>query len=78
MTKELIARLDKKNAVIGIIGLGYVGIPLMIRYTEVGYKVLGIDIDNLKVKTLNKGESYIMQISSDLIKQTIVKGFEVL
>ena len=78
MTKELIARLDKKNAVIGIIGLGYVGIPLMVRYAEVGYKVLGIDIDNLKVKTLNKGESYIMQISSDLIKQTIVKGFEVL
>ena len=76
MTKELIARLDKKNAVIGIIGLGYVGIPLMIRYAEVGYKVLGMDIDNLKVKTLNKGESYIKQISSDLIKQSIVKGFE--
>ena len=65
MTKELIARLDKKNAVIGIIGLGYVGIPLMVRYAEVGYKVLGIDIDSLKVKTLNKGESYINQISSD-------------
>ena len=76
MTKELIARLDKKNAVIGIIGLGYVGIPLMVRYAEVGYKVLGIDIDNLKVKTLNKGESYIKQISSNLIKQSIVKGFE--
>ena len=76
MTIELIARLDKKNAVIGIIGLGYVGIPLMVRYAEVGYKVLGIDIDNLKVKTLNKGESYIKQISSNLIKQSIVKGFE--
>ena len=76
MIKELIARLDKKNAVIGIFGMGYVGIPLMVRYAEVGYKVLGIDIDSLKVKTLNKGESYIMQISSDLIKQSIVKGFE--
>ena len=48
----------------------------MVRYSEVGYKVLGIDIDNLKVKTLNKGESYIKQISSNLIKQSIVKGFE--
>ena len=76
MTKELIARLDKKNAVIGILGLGYVGIPLMVRYAEVGYKVLGIDIDNLKVKTLNKGESYIKQISSNLIKQSIINGFE--
>ena len=76
MTKELIARLDKKNAVIGIIGLGYVGIPLMVRYAEVGYKVLGIDIDNLKVKKLKKGESYIQQISSDLIKKSIAKGFE--
>ena len=78
MTKELIARLDKKNAVIGIIGLGYVGIPLMVRYAEVGYKVLGFDINSSKVNKLNKGESYINQISSDLIKQTIVKGFEVL
>jgi len=76
MTKELIARLDKKNAVIGILGLGYVGIPLMVRYAEVGYKVLGFDIDNFKVKALNKGESYIKQISSDLIKQSIDKGFE--
>ena len=76
MTKELIARLDKKNAVIGIIGLGYVGIPLMVRYTEVGYKVIGFDINSSKVNKLNKGESYLNQISSDLIKQSIVKGFE--
>ena len=76
MTKELIARLDKKNAVIGIIGLGYVGIPLMVRYAEVGYKVLGFDINSYKVNKLNNGESYINQISSDIIKQSIVKGFE--
>ena len=49
MTKELITRLNKKNTVIGILGLRYVGIPLMVSYAEVGYKVLGIDIDSLNI-----------------------------
>ena len=51
-------KLKDKKAVIGIIGLGYVGLPLLIRYSEVGYKVIGFDVDKKKVDNINNGKSY--------------------
>ena len=73
---DLIDNLKDKSATIGILGLGYVGLPLLIRYAEVGYKVLGIDIDQSKVDLLQNGESYIEHIPSQDIKNSLVKGFE--
>ena len=73
---QLIDKLQDKTAVIGILGLGYVGLPLMIRYAEIGYKVLGIDIDQQKVDLLNNGQSYIEHIPSELIQSAVEKGFE--
>ena len=49
---------------IGIIGLGYVGLPLVIQFAKSGAQVLGIDVDEKKVDALNKGESYISHISN--------------
>ena len=54
---DLLTRLDTQQAQIGILGLGYVGLPLMPRYAEVGYPVLGFDIDPAKVDQLNAGQS---------------------
>jgi len=76
MLAPLIEKLTQKTATIGIVGLGYVGLPLMLRYTEVGYKVLGLDIDADKVTKLNAGESYIEHIPSSAIAQAVSKGFE--
>ena len=76
MFRELIKKLENKNAVIGVVGLGYVGLPLMIRYSEVGYKVIGFDIDLTKIDLLNSGESYIEHISSKDILLSKEKGFE--
>lgn len=76
MKDTLINRLNDKTAVIGILGLGYVGLPLMIRYSAVGYKVLGIDIDPTKVECLNQGQSYIEHIPSALIQASREQGFE--
>ncbi|MAZ47804.1 MAG: UDP-N-acetyl-D-glucosamine dehydrogenase [Halobacteriovoraceae bacterium] len=76
MKNELLKKLEDKSAVIGIVGLGYVGLPLMIRYSEVGYKVLGFDIDQSKIDKLNKGESYIEHISSNDIGKSKERGFE--
>lgn len=74
--QDLITKFKDKTATIGILGLGYVGLPLMIRYAEIGYKVLGIDIDQEKIDMLSKGESYIEHIPSDQIQSSLKKGFE--
>jgi len=74
--QQLIEKLKSKKAVIGIVGLGYVGLPLMLRYSEVGYRVLGFDIDDTKVNSLNQGKSYIEHISSDSIAKSLALGFE--
>ncbi len=72
----LTERLHSREAVIGIVGLGYVGLPLMLRYTHVGFRVLGIDIDPAKVEKLNAGQSYIGHIGADRIAAARRTGFE--
>ena len=52
----LLKKLNDKTAVIGIVGLGYVGLPLSLRFAEVGYKVVGFDIDQSKVDVLKQGK----------------------
>lgn len=74
--QTLIEKLNNKSAIIGIVGLGYVGLPLVLRYVEVGYKVLGFDIDQAKVGSLNQGLSYIEHISSGSIASSLELGFE--
>lgn len=71
-----VAKFKNKEAVIGIVGLGYVGLPLMLRYNAIGFKVLGIDIDASKVEALNSGKSYIEHISSEKVFLARQSGFE--
>lgn len=75
MNSALIARLQSRKAVIGIVGMGYVGLPLMLRFSEVGYPVIGIDIDADKVARLNRGESYIQHIPGTAIAAAKAHGF---
>ena len=58
--KTLLARIENKEAKIGVIGLGYVGLPLVMAFCRAGFKVLGFDIDESKTSALNRGESYIL------------------
>ncbi|MDZ4017829.1 UDP-N-acetyl-D-glucosamine 6-dehydrogenase [Pseudomonas sichuanensis] len=71
-----VAKFNSREALIGIVGLGYVGLPLMLRYNAIGYRVLGIDIDASKTARLNAGESYIEHISADSIRAARESGFE--
>ena len=73
---QLIEKLYNKTAIIGIVGLGYVGLPLAIRYAEVGYKVIGLDIDPLKAELIAKGKTYIKHISDKSIQTAVSQGFE--
>ena len=72
---SLLNKIKQKNATIGIIGLGYVGLPLAIRFSEEGFRVVGFDIDDSKVKMLNNGKSYIKHIYEDDISGMIEQGF---
>jgi UDP-N-acetyl-D-glucosamine dehydrogenase len=73
MLNELINKINNKEAIISIVGLGYVGLPLMLRFAEVGFRVIGIDIDETKNQSLNKGQSYIQHISSKSIANVLTK-----
>ncbi len=70
----LLHKLNNREAVIGIIGLGYVGLPLALRYLEAGYLVLGLDIDPRKIEALRAGTSYIKHIASDPIQARVRSG----
>lgn len=78
MTNSIIKKFKNKTASIGIIGLGYVGLPLALRYSEFGYKnVIGFDIDKDKINFFNKGKSYIKHIHSDSLKAAAKNGLKV-
>lgn len=64
---NLLDLIKKRRALIGVIGLGYVGLPIVIRFCEEGFKVVGFDVDSEKVTSLNKGRSYIRHIPSKVI-----------
>jgi len=74
--QQLLARLADKSAVIGIFGLGYVGLPLALRFSEAGYPVLGFDIDPAKVAALNAGRSYIEHIAPASVEAARKRRFE--
>ena len=69
------SKIDHEKVKIGIIGLGYVGLPLAMRFSQVGFKVFGFDIDQKKVTALKNGTSYIKHIDSSKIKSMISQGF---
>jgi len=71
---QLIQKINKKEAIVGIIGLGYVGLPLVLRFCEEGFRILGFDVDSKKVETLKKGRSYLKSISSSRISKFVRNG----
>ncbi len=74
----LLQKILKKKVLIGVIGMGYVGLPLVLRFCEEGFRVLGFDIDAKKVAQLKRGKSYLKSIPSSTISQWIRNGlFEV-
>ena len=76
MEKQLAERLAGRKAVVGVIGLGYVGIPLALRFSEVGFRILGFDIDSERAASLNAGRSPIKHIAGADIAAMVGRGFE--
>ena len=71
---ELSARIEERTALVGIIGLGYVGLPLALTFTEQRFRVLGFDIDSAKVDALARGEIYIKHLDPARVERAIQSG----
>jgi UDP-N-acetyl-D-glucosamine dehydrogenase len=76
VTPELFARISDRTAKIGIVGMGYVGLPLALLFSEQGFHVTGFDVDGAKVTTLNTGGSYIVRIPPTEILSARNHGFK--
>ena len=77
MLSELTKRIEDRDSSIGIVGLGYVGLPLALRFVEVGFKVVGFDIDPRKAETIARRQSYFSHISHKRVSGAVDKGLSV-
>lgn len=69
--RELEAKIQTHEALIGIIGLGYVGLPLGVEFARVGFPVVGVDVDRIRVQTIQRGESYIGDVPGPILKELV-------
>jgi UDP-N-acetyl-D-glucosamine dehydrogenase len=74
-TAEIKHKIETREARIGIVGMGYVGLPLALLFSEERFSITGFDIDSSKVATLNRGGSYIVRISGAEIQLAQKHGF---
>jgi UDP-N-acetyl-D-glucosamine dehydrogenase len=71
---ELLQKIESKKATLGVIGLGYVGLPLAVEFARAGFDVIGFDVDTHKVAELMAGRSYIPDVSSDHLAEVVKNG----
>ncbi|MBC8415381.1 MAG: hypothetical protein H8E11_03020 [Candidatus Cloacimonetes bacterium] len=71
---KLIEKIQNKTAVIGVIGLGYVGLPMAVTVARKGYKVIGVDVSEYAVTHVNAGQNYIGNVDDDELKELVDKG----
>jgi len=74
LSTTLIKKFEDRSAVVGIVGIGYVGLPLAVVFAEAGFTVVGVDPAEEKVSVLNRGESYILDVESERVKNLVDKG----
>src|SRR5271154_1317235 len=72
--QDLRRKIESHQAQVGVVGLGYVGLPLAVEFAQAGFTVTGIDIDKTKVDLLNRGESYIQDVPSSELKALVDAG----
>jgi UDP-N-acetyl-D-glucosamine dehydrogenase len=72
--QELLTRIANRQACIGIVGLGYVGLPLAVAFAQEGFAVIGVDVDAGKVTQLNQGESYVEDVPSTVLGPLVAAG----
>ena len=74
LKEKLILKLKNKTAKLGVVGLGYVGLPLAVEKAKAGYDVIGFDVQDKKVEMVNRGENYIGDVVTDDLKSLVESG----
>lgn len=74
MKERLIEKIDKKEIVVGVVGLGYVGLPLAVEKAKAGFKTIGFDVQQQKVDLVNQGVNYIGDVVDDELKEIVKNG----
>jgi UDP-N-acetyl-D-glucosamine dehydrogenase len=69
--QRLLERIERRHAVVGVVGLGYVGLPLIKAFIEAGFRALGYDVDQRKIDSINRGQSYIGHIPSEWLQEWV-------
>ncbi len=75
-TTKLLQRIEQRTAVIGVIGLGYVGLPLAVEFARAGFRVVGFDVDAARVASLNQGVCHIADVDKTDFQQALVTNFQ--
>ena len=71
MSSELLGKFIERRAVVGVIGLGYVGLPLAVEFGRGGFRVIGFEVDPSRIETISQGRSYIPDVSSDIVQSLV-------
>ena len=71
---ELLQKINDKTAKVGVVGLGYVGLPLAVEKANAGYQTIGFDVQDQKVEMVKKGQNYIGDVVDDELKELTEKG----
>ncbi|HSO75159.1 MAG TPA: nucleotide sugar dehydrogenase [Blastocatellia bacterium] len=71
MRAELLSKIIERRAVVGVIGLGYVGLPLAVEFGRAGLRVIGFDLDSARIEAINSGLSYIPDVPAEIIKTLV-------
>lgn len=74
LNEKLIKKFEDRSAFVGVVGIGYVGLPLAVVFAEAGFKVVGVDPIEEKVDAINRGESYILDVDSARVKEMVEAG----
>ncbi len=72
--QDLLKRIEKKDFTVGVVGLGYVGLPLAVEFGNAGIRTIGIDVNQSRVDQLNRGENYIQDVSDVELKTLVDAG----
>lgn len=74
MKEEILRKIEDKKIIVGVVGLGYVGLPLAVEKAKAGYKTIGFDVQNKKVELVNQGHNYIGDVVDDDLKELVKNG----